>query len=290
MTSSTRRRSSRHGHLPFAARLRLLADLLADDLTDASRLALGVATTGDDIELHAMALTADDPVTELATITAPEAWQAFGVATGGTARLTTEPDRPHAPVRVVVLVDRHGQVVSAMTGHRPLLGPTHSTTPEPTLDLTGPGPNPTDPTHLDQGRIPDACRRVLGLPTAPPPLPPTDLLVLQWLDALTAAGLARPGFVTWAEAAALLPDPTGASWTEFRRQTTRGAPVIEDIDPSLASWMDDGMFAREALGHFPPASLMLSLLAETLPPATLARALTTLDALTTRDGATRARS
>lgn len=253
--------------------MRLLADLLAEDLTDASRLAVGVVATDDGIELHARPLTTDDPVTELATIEAPAAWQAFGVATGGTARLAAEPDRPREPVRVVVLVDRRGQVTSAMTGHGPLLGPdAAATTP--------------DPTHLDQGRIPDACRRVLGLPTAPPPVPPADLLVLRWLDALTTAGLAQPGVVTWTQAAALLPDTTGASWSDLRRQTIRGVPVVDDIDSHMAAWMDDGMFAREALGRYPAASLLLSLLTETLPPATLTQTLATLESLTAWGGAT----
>ena len=75
----------------------------------------------------------------------------------------------------VHLVDRRGSSVSVLTG------------PGSQTLVDGPDPEPV------QGRAADACRRMLGLPTAPPPPDMTAHVVDLWLARTTRAALEHPG-------------------------------------------------------------------------------------------------
>ncbi len=133
-----------------------------------------------------------DPLEAMVGFTAPADWVAFGVVTRGRARpLLDDGARPRAdadatpsPVRMAMAVDRAGRAVSGLR----------------TLD--GPFAISDD---IDQvaGRVPDGCRRVLGLRTPPPAVSVEDFFALLWLDHVLAEAAVRPGELTWAEAAGL---------------------------------------------------------------------------------------
>jgi hypothetical protein len=106
---------------------------------------------------------------------APAEWLAFGVLTSGTARHLDTDDVAAIDVRVVYFLDRRGLEVSlakAGDGAAPML-----------VDVIGP------PTVI--GRVPDTCRRVLGLPTPPPDRDPQLLWALDWLDRVLIEVLGR---------------------------------------------------------------------------------------------------
>lgn len=65
--------------------------------------------------------------------------------------------------------------------------------------------------ELVVGTVPDALRRCLGLATPPPPGPPAGLY---------------------------------ATWEELRWAVITGVDTVTDVTPTLATWMDAGMFAR----------------------------------------------
>lgn len=145
------------------------------------------------------------------------------------------------------------------------------------------------------GRVPDACRRALGLPTDPPPATMSEFVTDTWLHLITRVAAADPG-MGWARAVELHPaialggarasnasPPTpgalaqraralglGLDWERFRVVTIAagGSPVI-DLSAAEIEWMDAGMFARWALDELPDRRLVLDLLAALVDPATL---------------------
>ena len=127
------------------------------------------------------------------------------------------------------------------------------------------------------GRLVDACRRCLGLPTAPPPSDSTALWALLWLDELLAraargeppadpdaAVRAHPAVAMVADGAPDLLDEAvsrltrlgqmlgeARPWPELRRRAAAGEWPVEGLDAAGAAWMDDGMFARWVVAGFP---------------------------------------
>lgn len=207
-----------------------------------SEVVLGLRSC--DTEVH--------PFELVAGFTAPEDWWAFGMRVRGRAHHLDEPGRVTLGVATTFLVDRDGREVSVLRA----------------ADVATPLPGPA------QGTIADLCRRVLALPTGPPP-PTTALLwTAQWLDAVLAEW-ARPerrrrvssGF----EALASLHPAAGehvvrsageltaiahrhsAAWTWARlRHADRPLDLPGGGLPSeVARWMDDGFFARWTVGAFP---------------------------------------
>jgi hypothetical protein len=145
-----------------------------------------------------------------------------------------------------------------------------------------------------EGVVADACRRALGLPTAPPPGSTRELWALLWLDRVVDAAAgggpgARP--TTWPALARLHPaagphgDPTAAAlhpvalaaaagtlaaaWPWHRLRADPGAIPLPGARPApgLEAWMDDGMWARWLLSHLPAAGDLLSAVRALLPPA-----------------------
>jgi hypothetical protein len=159
------------------------------------------------------------------------------------------------------------------------------------------------------GRIDDALRRALGLPTAAPPGTTHLLWATQWLDAIVeqvAAAVAtrprRPG------AAARLPALVGLhpavaaydldpatldlpelvarghrlaadrDWSQLRRACTAGLWRHPSVDAEVAAWLDDGSFARWVLGDWPDLDDLVEAVDVLLHPCDAADIACALDA------------
>jgi hypothetical protein len=195
------------------------------------------------------------PFEELAGFLAPRTWTTFGLCVRGSAHHLVSGEH-QAGVTTTFLVDRSGTELSLLRA-----GPTAT-------ELPGPA----------EGTIPDLCRRVLGLPTEPAP-PSTALLwTLAWLDAIVDAWgdrARRSGLESsWTQLALLHPaagdaagdglaDPTvlvalgrahtdAWPWARLRAEPHRLPLPGGNLPSDVASWMDDGFFARWALGAYPP--------------------------------------
>ncbi|HEY5154902.1 MAG TPA: hypothetical protein VIJ47_09235, partial [Acidimicrobiales bacterium] len=223
-------------------------------------VALSVVSTDETgVDVRIRPLDADHPIGSLYGYTCPPEWAAFGVVVPGRAhRLDDLATAPEA-IRLGLVIDRSGRSVSLL---RRQTG---------SVELTA-GPD------TGEGRLPDACRRVLGLPTPAPDTWPGRLWVLMWVESLFVESLADPGSVSWPQAVRSHPaidhvlrlDAEVASelphrfvemveiisrrfgWDRLRHLACEGALAGLGVSPPLAAWMDDGMFSREVLGAFPP--------------------------------------
>ena len=244
---------------------RVEADLhTADRPTPVALGVLGVDADGVDLEMRA--LDPDDPVTSLYGTTCPPEWSAFGVVVPGRAHHLDRPGPPDGrvePVRVGLLVSRSGEHTSLLRcGDEP-----------PELAAGG----------VCRGRLPDVCRRGLGLATPPPEGWSGHLWSLMWVEALLVESLTEPGSLRWVDAVRAHPavdhvlrlDPDIASelphrfvemvsivsrrfgWDRLRQLACEGALAGFGLTPEAASWMDDGMFSRDVLGVFPPLTSLL---------------------------------
>jgi hypothetical protein len=217
------------------------------------------------------------PLHYLLRLVAPSHWQALGVSCSGAAHRLDDAGRarrlPDDPaVRVSLVVHRRGTTAGLLADGRRV------------------GPLPDDP----QGMVADACRRALGLPTAPPPGTTAELWTLCWLDrvvetAVGAGGHARR--LRWPEVAALHPaapiaaasraDPPSvpdapalaAATAALARRWTWGSLRADpatidlpwlDLSPGLAAWMDDGMWARWLYSGLPPLTDLTATVTELL--------------------------
>jgi hypothetical protein len=232
-----------------------------------------------EIEIALRAVDAH-PLAELAGFVAPAEWGALGVVAPGRAHALG--DRSPPPDRVVIshLVSRDG---SSAWICKPLDGPASEGT---AAGLADAGP----------GRIDDALRRALGLPTRPPDDEPGTLWARLWLDAVLAAVAADPprGW-TWVDLAVLHPavllltehaPPSppvergemaeamprlaellsdGRPWADLRASCASGALPVEWLPAELAAWMDDGIFSRWMLEGLTPTDDLLAALGDLLP-------------------------
>ena len=238
--------------------LRELASLLLDDEIDGT-LAVALADYTDDgpFDLSVRALPSTDPISALFGFRAPDEWVAFGVVTSGTARHLDADDLAPIPVRVAHLLDRRGVEVSlAKTGDgaSPML-----------FDRCGPS--------TSIGRVPDTCRRVLGLATSPPDTDPQLLWALDWLDRVLAEVLGRdlgspPPAWTQIHHLHRGRSSISAPWSIVRRECAAGQLEIGRLPARDAEWMDDGMFSRQVITAYPELSDVLIDLAELLPSET----------------------
>jgi hypothetical protein len=118
------------------------------------------------------------------------------------------------------------------------------------------------------GWLVDACRRAVGLATAPNIEHPLHLVLALWLDRVLVELASCHRVLRWADAALLAPMaepdrcPTppalGAAfasqsrgWARLRFAAASGQPVVVPIESAHAAWMDTPMFARWCLGFFP---------------------------------------
>ncbi len=226
---------------------------------------------GPDVALAIKPVDADvHPFDVLAGFTAPLTWSAFGIRARGRAHHLDGAGPAPAASAITFLVDRRGGEASLLRRAGVL------------TELTGPA----------VGTIPDLCRRVLGLSTPPPPRSTAELWTSTWLDRVLDTWCQphrRRGLMSsWSQIAALHPalapttsadrtaeDPatlvaratahaTDWSWTHLRRSPHALHLPQGPLEPELATWMDDGFFARWTLGAFPDVLTMAGDLRELL--------------------------
>jgi hypothetical protein len=222
------------------------------------------------------------PVDELAGFAAPPEWRVLGVVAPGRAHAFG--DRTPPPDRIVIshVVSRDG---SSAWICETIDGPASEGTADG-LDDAG------------HGRIDDALRRGLGLPTHPPGHEPVALWARLWLDAVLAAVAADPARSwTWVDVAVLHPaarllldssSPSpidgrdevadamprlaellsaGRPWAELRSACSCGDWPVEWLPADLAAWMDDGIFSRWMLDGLAPCGDLLDALGDLAPVA-----------------------
>ena len=231
--------------------------------------------------LVVVALTDPDPVVQLLGFTAPAEWWAVGIVTGARARSLDDAAAPAVWGTLVHLIERGGTSTS-------LLG-------RPGLEPLALGCD----TAAVEGRLGDACRRMLGLPTAPPPGDMTAHVTDLWLDVVARDACDHPG-LDWTEVVARHPAgpvpgarsmaPTPAlmarhtvrfgadlDWERYRRTCVAlDRTPFGEIDADVAAWMDTGMFARWMLGESLPWPERMELLDGLLSPGAADRLWATL--------------
>ncbi len=217
------------------------------------------------------------PAEAMAGFTAPTTWSAVGVVSAGHSEEMIElrhPDRARRspqPVRLTFLLARSGRSATLLTP----IGAPHT---ERRLLCEPPG-----------GVVADACRLVLGLPTAAPSEGPEIWLAARWLDRLLATAIEQPGAVrTWNAAVRLHPLVSGGhpptpeavaaltqqaasqfDWERLRVLATRGQGAAPGVTPTVASWMDAGCFARHLLTAELPIDLLVTELEAVVPAAVM---------------------
>ncbi len=245
---------------PAEERLQALARLVDETTADEpGHVAVHAATDGAEMVLGLLPLDAEvHPFPQLAGTTAPADWEVFGLRVRGRA-VELDGERPAQATATTFVVDRTGAEWSVVRRADEI------------LDLQGPA----------EGTLADLCRRVLGLPTAPPPCSTALLFVLAWFDrAVEAWGdpARRELSTSWTKLAELHPavalgadaasmaDPDALAtvacaharaWSWARLRAEPGAaplPSGDGLPVAVTTWMDDGFYARWALGAFPPAA------------------------------------
>jgi hypothetical protein len=239
-----------------------------------------------DVEVGLRTLEAGaHPLDGLVGMAADDDWSAVGVVATGRLRHLDHVDhldhldRPES-VRTAHLVGRDG---SWAVRWQPIDGG------DP-VEIAG-APGDAD---VPVGRIDDALRRCLGLPTAPPTTSTIGFWSARWFDAVvaeaaTAAGHRRlrrwhavarlhpavPALVAdlseivtperlveLGEALARLRD-----WEEARRSVAAGTLVVPGLDAETAAWLDDGAFSRWALAGFPDLAELARAVDCLVPPS-----------------------
>lgn len=261
-TRRLRHRAPRHALLPAVAGLVDQATL-----DDAGHVLVFVeGPVHPEVTLGIKSIDAQiHPFEVLAGFTAPEAWAVFGIRARGRAHHLDDPGTGPTPTAMTFLVDRAGDEASLLR------------LPDEVSEPPGPA----------RGTIPDLCRRVLDLPTAPPPASTALLWTCVWLDRVLEVWgqphRRRDLMSSWGQIAVLHPaihapsaadalafaDPASlvtvarshaaaATWDQLRRSPLPLALPDGPLDRHVAVWMDDGFFARWAIGAFPPAITMMT--------------------------------
>lgn len=243
------------------ASLHLLADHLVEALAagDIEPCLLHVATPdGDGFDLGVAPLDGRHPTDALLGQSAPDHWHAVGIATHGWAYHVTErgnPERRRHRVHIVTLLSRSGE-----HAHR-----TRADDDEVSGMLDG---------ELSGEQV-DLLRRVLGLPTDPPPCDSSTYWSIEWLSTLIASDAPLR---TLADAIAVHPvtalirqgtaigdvdllDVLTAfhrvmSWPRMRELASIDRYSVPELSAEDAAWLDDGSFARFVLNRCPPLQLL----------------------------------
>lgn len=257
--------------LTETARLDAVARALAGaHRPDLPPLAVGIASDDAAADLHCTDLRGGDPARELRGFRAPDDWWAFGVASAGTVRSLPDGAPLTEGATFVHLVSRSGASVTRI----------ESADGEPLVRHDEPPA---------EGRVADACRRVLGLATPSPPADSRLLWALLWLDRVSAVALARPDDPpTWPEVARLYAsDDTllqtyladhlddhlvefgnalgqAWSWSRLRERATVEGLAVAGLSPGDAAWTDEGAFARILLEAYPELDDLLGTLGAVL--------------------------
>lgn len=215
---------------------------------------------GGELELGVLPIPVElHPFAVLAGTVAPASWVMFGVRVRGTAHHLDDGARERCST--TYLVARDGAEIAVVREADRVT----------VIDLPA------------EGTLPDLCRRVLQLATPPPPSSTDALFALAWLDSVFARVAAHPGEpMTRADVAALHPaatdevepaafaDAVRAHAARWPWSSLRAAPRVlalpgADLPASVTRWMDDGAYARWALGAFPPPAQLAADLGGLLP-------------------------
>lgn len=222
-------------------------------------------------------LVADDPVASLYGRVAPDDVTAIGLCSPATVSSNNGAAINDVAATVIHIVQRSGQSVTVLFSDDDIrwFGPTH---------------------QRQHGRVPDSCRRLLGLNTAPPSESMTTFVISAWLEVLTRHALDKPD-IDWESIVALHPAhtlaPTPATpstlaaatrslgttlnWERFRCViATVGGFPFGDNATEIAQWMDEGMFSRWAMELLPSRTDALDILESIVGPATYDRLWATL--------------
>jgi hypothetical protein len=259
MSAPTTRRRRHRG--PDHTFLPALATVVDQATTDASGHVL-VRVAGPyrpDVDLGLKPLEEGrHPFDELAGFRAPDDWTVFGLRTTGRARRLDRPGAEPERIASTFLVDRDGREAGILRFDREV--------------MEGPG--------RATGTIPDTCRRVMGLPTDPPPTTTEALWSTMWVDRIlerwgqpdrrrdllsSFAQLAilhpavhepsPPDVLAVADPASLArvarPHARATSWSDLRLSDEPLPLPDVPLSPAIARWMDDGFFARWAIGAHP---------------------------------------
>lgn len=262
-----------------------LADALADDQLQPCILHVG-GIDGDGFDLGVKPLDGAHPTEHLLGLTAPDAWHAVGIATHGHAYHVADrgdPDRRRHRVHVVTLLSRTGE-----HAHR--------------IRADDAGIAAALSEEAPVGEQVDLLRRVLQLPTDPPPCEASTYWSTEWLVRLVAE---EPPVLMLRDAFALHPAmqllrgdgrravshaPRDAedvlrafhrvaTWPRMRELAAAERFPVADLLPSDAEWLDDGSFARFLLNRCPPLPLLRARLALHVPADVAEAVLDVLDRL-----------
>lgn len=258
--SSSRRLRSRPPRHQLATEVVHLIDASGADAHPDHHLAFHATTEDGELSLGVRPIPIEvHPFTELAGLVAPSSWTVFGLQVHGTGHHLDEGTRHRTTTTFAV--DRSGDEAALLRQGE---------------DCMEPGPGA-------EGTIPDLCRRVLGLPTPPPPARTRLLFALAWLDRLLEAWsdpMRRRALMTsFTSVAALHPavpsggePPSGPAelaamavehaaawpWARLRAEPATLVPPGGGLPAPVAAWMDDGAYARWLFGAYPdPAVLAL---------------------------------
>jgi hypothetical protein len=221
--------------------------------------------------LERFPLTNEDPVASLLGRTVDQNIAAVGICAPATA-MSANDETLDVDQTVVHIVHRNGMAITVLShqSHTRTFGPTS----EP-----------------QRGRVPDACRRILGITTSPPTDSMTDFVIAAWLEVIVRQALQTPE-LSWADIVRLHPAGTAVGdcptpvavadatkalgraldWERFRKViATVGGFPFGDTAKETAAWMDTGMFSRWAMELLPSCSDAFDLLESVLGPATFDR-------------------
>lgn len=243
---------------------------------------------GDPPEVHQMGLNGEHPLDLLLGTTVSTNWAGIGLHCKGRGydlpddQPATPADRCTSfaslaldalPVSVTILINRNGDGRGILRSGRA------------TRLLAG----------APEGAVGDACRRALGLATAPPPTDTTGLWLRIWLDRVVdaAARNARAAPPGWKAVARQHPQrvrgaPTPEAvadatleladtwpWHRLRRDPDLVDTARPPLERQVTLWMDDGMYARWLLAEIPDLRYLTDCLAQRLAPETVEKIATT---------------
>lgn len=225
--------------------------------------------------------TGDDPALLLRGLTVTEPFDGVAIVGRGTARATPASSADDGPISALV-ADGPSRITFATVFHRSGANLTRITTDTGLVELLS-----TDG-HQASGRFDDACRRALGLPTAPPAGTTHTLWTALWLDELVGrsllgelhdwddAVLAHPAaqHLGRTEAAELrrperlltATDRLAELWTwaDIRLAVATGERTLPGIRNDDGEWFDDGSFSRAVHDELLEPAAALGLLGDAL--------------------------
>jgi hypothetical protein len=162
------------------------------------------------------------PLEELLGFVAPDEWCALGTVCHGwaSAELTARPSQAadRFRIRSVHVVSRDGSEIGGFRRDGASLALQETVI----------------------GMVPDALRRCLGLSTPAADFPAAELNAADWLDAIADD-----------PAAILTPPRPYADWDQARWEVITRAREVPNLSPTLATWMDAGIFARWIAATYP---------------------------------------